>query len=74
MKSINLPPLFFISNPLKAVNNNASSSGSKNQSPYLKAILSGTARSVESKHNDHVVNEDRQAALRYIKESNRLKK
>jgi hypothetical protein len=41
MKSINLPPLFFLTNPLRAVSNNFSESNKQKQSPYLKAILSG---------------------------------
>lgn len=74
MKSINLPPLFFLANPLRAVSNNLLTGNKQGQSPYLKAILSGKAGSARSSNHQHVDNEDRQAAIRYIKESKRLKK
>ena len=73
MKTINLPPLFFLSNPLRAVSNNSSAADKQNVTPYLKAILSGSARS-SSSNNEPVANNDKEAALRYIKESTRLKK
>lgn len=70
MKTIGLPPLFFLTNPLRAVSN---SSSDQKQSPYLKAILSGTARPNGNSSAETAVN-DKEAALRYIKESKRLKK
>ena len=73
MKTINLPPLFFLSNPLRAVSGNSSANNKQSQSPYLKAILSGSARS-SSSNNEHTAGNDKEAALRYIKESNRMKK
>lgn len=71
MKSINLPPLFFISNPLKAVTNEMHS---RNDSPYLKAILTG--RAIISKQEDElkVENPDRMAASRYIRDSKLLRR
>lgn len=74
MKSISLTPLFFLTNPLRSVCNNRASDNTQNQSPYLKAILSGTARSSVPSDNGPVANGDREAALRYIKESGKLKK
>lgn len=71
MKSINLPPLHFIANPLKVVKDEVSS---RNQSPYLRAILSGKA--TVSKQDDDVKTEnpDRIAASRYIRDSRLLRK
>lgn len=74
MKTINLPPLFFLTNPLRVVSNNLSAGNSTGRTPYLKAILSGTARSSGSAYHKADANEDREAALRYIKESRKLKK
>ncbi|MBI5856389.1 MAG: hypothetical protein HZB42_01965 [Sphingobacteriales bacterium] len=73
MKSINLPPLFFLTNPLRAVSKNFSSDNNNGRSPYLKAILSGTARSSDNNQAPGASN-DKEAALRYIKESKKLKK
>lgn len=74
MKTINLPPLFFLTNPLRAVSNNLLTGNKPGQSPYLKAILSGKAGSARNSNHQPVANEDRVAAIRYIKESKRMKK
>jgi hypothetical protein len=72
MKSIS-PLTFFISdNSMKASLNTESSAQSK--SPYLKAILFGTASSSGYEKELPVQNPDHAAALRYIKESALLKK
>jgi len=69
MKSINLPPLHFIANPLKVVKDEVPS---KNQSPYLRAILSG--KTTITKQEDNVIdNPDRIAATRYIRDSRLLR-
>ena len=69
MKSVNLPPLHFIANPLKVVKDEVSS---KNQSPYLRAILSG--KSTIAKQETNVIeNPDRIAATRYIRDSRLLR-
>ena len=69
MKSVNLPPLHFIANPLKVVKDEVSS---KNQSPYLRAILSG--KSTIAKQETNVIeNPDRIAATHYIRDSRLLR-
>jgi len=70
MKSINLPPLHFIGNPLKAVKDEVSS---RNQSPYLRAILSGKATLTKQETHFTTENPDRIAATRYIKDSRSLR-
>ncbi|NOT51309.1 MAG: hypothetical protein HOP10_08545 [Chitinophagaceae bacterium] len=71
MKSINLPPLFFISNPLKAVTNEMHS---RNESPYLRAILSGKATISKQEDDLKIENPDRKAASRYIRDSKLLRR
>ena len=46
----------------------------QNNSPYLKEILSGTTKLVASENTLSVINADRLAALRYIKDSALIKK
>ena len=70
MKSINLPPLHFIGNPLKVVKDEVQS---KNQSPYLRAILSGKATITKQETNSAIDNPDRIAATRYIRDSRVLR-
>ena len=63
MKSSAQPSLLFSSNqqsPLKPV---------ESQSPYLKAILSGKLMTARNERDYESANPDREAALRYIKES-----
>lgn len=48
--------------------------GTQNHSPYLKAILSGQASHNNNEKKVALSNPDREAALRYIKESRMLKK
>lgn len=45
-----------------------------NLSPYLKAILSGATRLINSGRSLSIVNPDREAAIRYIKESSLMRK
>ncbi len=45
-----------------------------NLSPYLKAILSGATRLINSGRSLSIVNPDREAAIRYIKESALMRK
>ena len=70
MKSINLPPLHFIANPLKVVKDEVHS---KNQSPYLRAILSGKTTITKQEANSSMDNPDRIAATRYIRDSRLLR-
>jgi hypothetical protein len=74
MKSNSQSPLYFLGNPLKVVNQESPATAVENQSPYLKAILSGTTKSLTAENDLPVANPDRAAALRYIKESSLLKK
>lgn len=63
MKSNVQPSFYFPTNqesPAKFV---------QGQSPYLKAILSGKLMTARSERNIETSNPDRDAALRYIKES-----
>jgi hypothetical protein len=46
MKSNDHPSFYFSAYPLKALTNEASAKPSSNQSPYLKAILSGKTRTL----------------------------
>ena len=72
MKSINLPPLFFLTNPLRAVRDEIASHAQ--QSPYLRAILTGRTQPSKQEEASPVDNSDRAAASRYIKESRLLHK
>jgi hypothetical protein len=65
--------LYNSDNPPKVPNQGSSSQPVQNKSPYLKAILSGTAKFF-APEKDSPVNSDRAAALRYIKESAFVKK
>ena len=66
--------LYNADNPPKARNEKSSDQPAQSKSPYLKAILSGTAKLSAPENNLPVTNPDRIAALRYIKESAFLKK
>jgi hypothetical protein len=73
MKVINHPSRYF--SPAPATTEKKETAIQKaNQSPYLKAILSGASRLINSGRIVSMVNADRDAALRYIKESALLKK
>ncbi len=72
MKSINLPPLFFLTNPLRAVRDEIASHAQ--QSPYLKAILTGRTQPSKQEDDSAADHSDRAAASRYIKESRLLHK
>ncbi len=65
----------FPSNELKPVMKALQAqTGLQNHSPYLKAILSGQASLNTYEKKAALINPDREAALRYIKESSLLKK
>ncbi len=70
MKSINPPPLYFISNPLRIVKEEISS---VTQSPYLRALLSGKTSLSKNEDQRQVENPDRMAASRYIRDSRFLR-
>jgi hypothetical protein len=67
-------PLYNSDNPPTDLNERSSGQTAQNKSPYLKAILSGKAKLFASDKESPVINSDRIAALRYIKESAFLKK
>jgi hypothetical protein len=62
-------PLYNSDNPPEEQSEKSSGQTSQSKTPYLKAILSGATKlfSMETKKPD--ANPDRNAALRYIKES-----
>ncbi len=72
MKNDAQPSLFSFVSTLKLVKEEfpAHHQPKQERSPYLKAVLSGTSRSSQSEKN----NTDREAALRYIRESKMLKR
>ncbi len=73
MKTNTQPTLFSRISSLKVVSGDFSDSFHASRSPYLKAILSATT-SIAQSENTPVANPDREAALRYIRESKMLKK
>ena len=68
MKSSVQPSFYF------SANKESSAKAVQGQSPYLKAILSGKLMIARSERNVETLNPDREAALRYIKESKRSNK
>ena len=66
--------LYNVDNPPKATNERSSGSAEQNKTPYLRAILAGTTKLFSSGNESSVINPDREAALRYIKESTFMKK
>ena len=70
MKSNVQPPLYFSMYPLKTSQSGNSEKSSLPQSPYLKAVLSGNSVRPTRANAVRMVNSDRLAAIRYIKESN----
>ena len=70
MKSNVQPPLYFSMYPLKPGKTGPSEKASQPQSPYLKAVLSGNSVRPTRATVVRMVNSDRLAAIRYIKESN----
>ena len=65
--------LYNADNPPKATKER-SSDAEQNKTPYLKAILAGTTKLFASGKEPGGINPDREAALRYIKESTFMKK
>jgi hypothetical protein len=65
--------LYNADTPPKATNER-SSDPVEQKTPYLRAILAGTTKLFASGNESSVVNPDREAALRYIKESTFMKK
>jgi hypothetical protein len=65
--------LYNSDNPPATTNQETLAQAEQSKTPYLKAILSGAAKlfSMENKKAD--ANPDRNAALRYIKESSLLR-
>jgi hypothetical protein len=66
--------LYNADNPPKASNERSSDPAEQNKTPYLKAILAGTTKLFASGKESGGINPDREAALRYIRESSFMKK
>jgi hypothetical protein len=60
--------------PLKVISKQDISSPNNDRSPYLKAILSGSSRIHSDINKNTIPDSDREAALRYIRESRMLKR
>jgi len=74
MKRNHPQSLYNADNPPKAPNERSSDPAAQNKTPYLRAILAGTTKLFSSEKGLAVINPDREAALRYIKESSIMKK
>ena len=66
--------LYFLNNPLRVAKSETTAGAEQNKTPFLKAILSGTTLFSKSGADLVVENPDQAAALRYIKESNLLRR
>ena len=66
--------LYNSDNPPKAPNERSSDQPEQSKTPYLRAILAGTTKLFATEKESPVTNPDREAALRYIKESSFMKK
>jgi len=66
--------LYNADNPPKAPNEKSSDQPGQSKTPYLRAILAGTTKLFISEKGSAMMNPDREAALRYIKESSFVKK
>lgn len=73
MKQNNVPSLRLPGNPLKVVSATTAETSQK-RTPFLKAILSGTTSTVAHKNDLPEENPDRVAALRYIRESENIRR
>jgi hypothetical protein len=73
MKST-VPTSFYFSKTTASAEKKAPVAEQNNRSPYLKAILSGASRLIQSGRVLSMINPDRDAAIRYIKESSFLRK
>lgn len=74
MKSNAQPSLFSVVSSLKLVKEEFPAKNNQERSPYLKAILSGNGGIANSVNSQETYCSDREAALRYIKESKLLHK
>jgi hypothetical protein len=74
MKSNNHLSLYFSPQLAQAETTEPQASVQTSRSPYLKAILSGASRLINSGKIISIANPDREAAIRYIRESAMLKK
>ena len=74
MKSNDHPSFYFSAYPLKAVTNEASAKPSSNQSPYLKAILSGKTRTLSRVRVFPMINPYRKSSIPVIPETSKLPK
>ncbi|MBL7729957.1 MAG: hypothetical protein JNM88_02175 [Chitinophagaceae bacterium] len=72
MKSTATASLYF--SPQAQPEKKEASVAKPNLSPYLKAILSGATRLINSGSHYAMENADRDAAIRYIKESASMRK
>jgi hypothetical protein len=74
MKSNDHPSFYFSAYPLKALTNEASAKPSSNQSPYLKAILSGKTRTLSRVRVFPMINPYRKSSIPVILETSKLPK
>jgi hypothetical protein len=74
MKSNDHPSFYFSAYPLKALTNEASAKSSSNQSPYLKAILSGKTRTLSRVRVFPMINPYRKSSIPAIPETSKLPK
>jgi hypothetical protein len=66
--------LYFSAYPLKALTNGASAKSSTDQSPYLKAILSGKTRTLSRVRVFPMINPYRKSSIPVIPEASKLPK
>lgn len=74
MKSHYSPSLYFSAQQPGTGKQELTNNHQSGQSPYLKAILSGATRLLNSGKVISLPNPDREAAIRYIKESTLMRK
>jgi len=74
MKNDAQPSLFNLVSTLHLVKEEIPSKINEERSPYLKAILSGNGKKPNSEKEVELICSDREAALRYIRESRMLHK
>ena len=74
MKRNHPQSLYNADNLPKVPSERSSDPAAQNKTPYLRAILAGTTKLFTSANGSSGINPDREAALRYIKESTFMKK
>jgi hypothetical protein len=74
MKKNHLLPLYNSNSRQKSPKEKSTDQPAESKTPYLKAILSGTTKLIAPENDLPAINPDREAALRYIKESSFIKR